>query len=853
MLPLFGDAEQEWPNWIRGILYLLGLGWFFLGVALASDIFMGSIEKITSKKRRVWSDARKGYLTVTVWNATVANLTLMALGSSAPEILLNIVDLLGKNDMYNADLGPSTIVGSAAFNLFCITAVCVSSIPEGEVRYIKDTKVFFVTATCSIFAYIWLLCIVSGPWSRDVIELWEGALTFIFFPILVAIAFCVDQQGKPDSVTRMSIDGASPRDLANMEMEILRKYGAGLPDSEVAALVSAEYAEPASRASYRIGAIRRMSGGKRVERPAKEPAVCCTEGRHSGSSNETPITVFEDPGPKQKQAYVEFVSDKYAVLENCGTVSVTAVCHGETAEGAEIRVPYRTRDGDAKANEDFIPVEGELEFSKADEQKAILVTLIDDSSVEKDECFYVDLLTPRVNDNGVQAMLGEKRTASIRIVDDDLPGEFSFEKEELHVRTEDLTDINYQVVVERRNGCCGTVSCKYRTEADTAVAQVDFLPVTGELQFSHGQATATIDVTILARGRYDANDSFRIVLSGATGGASFSKEKDGGSSECGICTIVIETDQFAKDRVDRLRKVLASQIEKTEVAHRNWKEQFIAALYVNGGDVGKEKTAEISMSENAGNSAQVAWAVATQAGEDTDTSLVDWIMHVLTIFWKLLFACIPPADYCGGWLCFTCSLIMIGAVTAFIGDLAGLLGCVWEIPEAITAVTFVALGTSLPDTFASKTAAEQDTYADASVGNVTGSNSVNVFLGIGMPWLAGAIFWSLQGESENEARFKVWHNKYRRYDGGSVTDNNPKGDVFVVLSGSLGYSVVVFSVCALIALAVLQARRMHPLVQAELGGPTKVKYATSVFLVLLWFVFVVLYSVKVVEELGDCD
>lgn len=40
----------------------------------------------------------------------------------------------------------------------------------------------------------------------------------------------------------------------------------------------------------------------------------------------------------------------------------------------------------------------------------------------------------------------------------------------------------------------------------------------------------------------------------------------------------------------------------------------------------------------------------------------------------------------------------------------------------------VALGTSLPDTFASKAAAEQDPYADASIGNVTGSNSVNVCL-----------------------------------------------------------------------------------------------------------------------------
>lgn len=47
------------------------------------------------------------------------------------------------------------------------------------------------------------------------------------------------------------------------------------------------------------------------------------------------------------------------------------------------------------------------------------------------------------------------------------------------------------------------------------------------------------------------------------------------------------------------------------------------------------------------------------------------------------------------------------------------------------------------DTFASKVAACQDQYADASVGNVTGSNAVNVFLGIGVAWtLAAIVHWS---------------------------------------------------------------------------------------------------------------
>lgn len=42
------------------------------------------------------------------------------------------------------------------------------------------------------------------------------------------------------------------------------------------------------------------------------------------------------------------------------------------------------------------------------------------------------------------------------------------------------------------------------------------------------------------------------------------------------------------------------------------------------------------------------------------------------------------------------------------------------MPTSVTGITIIALGTSLPDTFASRTAAQQDEYADAAIGNVTG-------------------------------------------------------------------------------------------------------------------------------------
>ena len=91
----------------------------------------------------------------------------------------------------------------------------------------------------------------------------------------------------------------------------------------------------------------------------------------------------------------------------------------------------------------------------------------------------------------------------------------------------------------------------------------------------------------------------------------------------------------------------------------------------------------------------------------------------------------PPVTLGGGWAAFSVALLLIAFMTMFIEDTALMLGCALGLKETVTAITIVAVGTSLPDTFASKRAAELDPSADNSVGNVTGSNCVNVFLGLG--------------------------------------------------------------------------------------------------------------------------
>ena len=125
----------------------------FMGVSALTERLMEAILVITSKSK--WVDDEQdedGQLTqveVLAWNPTVANLTLMAIGSSAPEILLSTVELTAGRGFAGGELGPMTIVGSAAFNLLLVSAIAIAAVPDGETRAIRNHSVFVVTGVRS--------------------------------------------------------------------------------------------------------------------------------------------------------------------------------------------------------------------------------------------------------------------------------------------------------------------------------------------------------------------------------------------------------------------------------------------------------------------------------------------------------------------------------------------------------------------------------------------------------------------------------------------------------------------------------------------------------------------------------
>merc|ERR1719300_2299726 len=195
--------------------------------------------------------------------------------------------------------------------------------------------------------------------------------------------------------------------------------------------------------------------------------------------------------------------------------------------------------------------------------------------------------------------------------------------------------------------------------------------------------------------------------------------------------------------------------------------------------------------------------------EEEDTTAM--FMHAITFPWKIMFAFLPPTSYYGGWATFFSSLAAVGAVTFVVGELAGTWGCMVGLGDAQVALSVVALGTSMPDTFASITATKMAPDADAAIGNITGSNSVNVFLGLGLPWVIATVYHAAQG----------------------TTFEQP--------AGTLATAVAVFSVEAVACLGLLIIREFdwNPCggsVGALGGSPTSRKLLAAVFM-SFWFIF----------------
>merc|ERR1712088_810855 len=743
-----------------------------------------SIEMITAQEKEVSiKDPKSGKtqtVVVKVWNDTVANLTLMALGSSAPEIMLSVIEIWAKG-FQAGDLGPGTIVGSAAFNLFMIIGLCMYVIPDDEVRKIKHLRVFFITATWSVFAYVWLY-IMLGVISYGRIDAWEGILTFLFFPATVYTAFVADRRmffykyfdksrkGVIVATEKGDVENRGEEKFKDFDEDVdpalaefernrreyinaMKRIRLEVPDIsmidlETRAREEVMAAGPKSRAYYRAQATRKMAGKTKVDVRARLEAEAEAEKEAEEEGKEEVEEKKEDGVMR-----IFFDPPHYTVMESVGSFEVTIV-----REGGDLSLPvcvdYKTEDGTACSPDDYTGVEGTLNYGPGETEKKVTLSVEDDDIFEEDEHFYIRISNPRrkdgiaipeMNVDGTMVpslQLGTPHMATIMILDDDHGGLFQFEEHEAEI-TESIG--TFELKVARMSGARGKVAVPYTTEDGTAKAGKDYESVEGELVYCNEENSKTIEIPIIEE---DSYEKYVVIgeprhISGESGlgeGVNYEdldakKPEDLTEEEkvallgrpcLGDITKIQIRIKESKEFKSSVDKMMQRGNASLMVGASSWKDQFIDAFTVQAGDddEGGDEEGEEGEGE----------------AEEKMPTCGDYIMHFLTLFWKVLFAFVPPAGIANGYPCFVISIVFIGLCTAVIGDVAGHLGCFIFLRDSVNAIAFVALGTSVPDTFASKTAAIEDETADASVGNVTGSNAVNVFLGIGIAWTMAAIY-----------------------------------------------------------------------------------------------------------------
>ncbi|XP_063680769.1 sodium/calcium exchanger 2-like isoform X7 [Bolinopsis microptera] len=939
-------GENLWGAGIRGFLYILFMFYLFIGIAIISDIFMGAIEVITSKKKVI---TRFDPITneantkeVLVWNETVANLSLMALGSSAPEILLAFVEQLGllasgvEIDINSeiGGLGTFTIIGSAAFNLLVITGICIFSPAKGEIKRIEQFGVFCTTALWSVFAYVWILIVLQYN-SPNEVELWEAVVTFLFFPALILHAWAQDNNwwciGKkapfmvkllttqkkkgqlpmfhPDSNEHLNKNHENHNDVEKADDTPAAPVGASkwaalrnAPDaaeepsgesaakpnpwvklldknSEVqgvegdpshqgptTALARSRVTETSalSRSRFRHAVLSSMMGTRRVTpklitsasstKASKPPPKIATlvevlrEARrketelqrlsairgffyfHQKMCNimhdqkELVLDVTYQPNPSFRPKAEEKAEDKVkkeedALADSPEAEDITALIQDGTLSkdfqctyADSNYIHFSTRDGSAKKNLDYEPVSGVLEFKEGEIKKQIRIPILHHEVESRQEEFNVILENP-----SKETDLGDPSICTVTILDMSrrnkkwtrwsakkwflarsqilarIPtyerfidhGTISVDSTRYH---SDANPGEISIGVKRSGGSDGAVAISYRTIDATAIGGdsqndgSDYIKLQGTLWFRHGEAAKTIDLVINPNAHPLQDHSTLIValqrpLLGATLG-----------EECAMVITICKTEGCRESRDEALLAEIAGNYDDEDKPLKEaYLEQFTSALTM-GGEVDED-------------------------GEEEEPSIGDLIMHFIALFWKVLFSIVPPR-FCGsGYPAFVVSLFFIGVLTAIVEQIASLLGCVWGIKQAVSGITLVALGTSLPDTFASRSAAIHDDSADAAIGNVTGSNSVNVFLGLGLPWLL-AVFWKKADQS----------------------------GPFMVGTFNLEFSVILFVMLALFALLTLILRRV--ILGGELGGSTVVKFMTGSICLLLWSTYIIVASLK---------
>ncbi|MBM7841752.1 beta strand repeat-containing protein [Herpetosiphon giganteus] len=202
----------------------------------------------------------------------------------------------------------------------------------------------------------------------------------------------------------------------------------------------------------------------------------------------------------------------FPVLEgNTGTKPLTVTATLSAVSGQAVTVQYATFDNTATAGSDYTAISGTLTIPAGQLSQNIFVNVNGDLIDESNETFTITVSNPQnanlLNSNAIGT-----------IIDDD--GAPTINANTISVTEGDANSVNATFTVSLSNPSATAVSVNYSTLAGTALSGTDFTPAAGTLNFAPGELTKTVTVVVLGDLLDEADETFTLVLSSATGGAT---------------------------------------------------------------------------------------------------------------------------------------------------------------------------------------------------------------------------------------------------------------------------------------------------------------------------------------------
>jgi len=194
-----------------------------------------------------------------------------------------------------------------------------------------------------------------------------------------------------------------------------------------------------------------------------------------------------------------------------GTTTARFTVTLSAAASSPVSVVYATANGTATAGSDYTAKSGTLSFAVGETAKTIDVLVTGDTQVEADETFLVRLTS------AAGATITTSQATGTIANDDQPPPVPTVSIGNAIVSERNTGTVNMVFIVTLSQAAAGAVTVRYATADGTASAGSDYNAASGTLTFAAGQTSQTVTVAVRGDVLVEGTESFRVLLSSASG------------------------------------------------------------------------------------------------------------------------------------------------------------------------------------------------------------------------------------------------------------------------------------------------------------------------------------------------